>query len=393
MPEESVIEGNPSDSAPVRGEGFNSMAAQLSTAMAEFNKPPVEAKPLDTKPVDPPALKKEAKPDKADAKDIKDTKPAADPDPVSPKAADWKKLKAERDEWQKKAAEHETAVKTHAEKVAAIEREYTEFKTKAAIKPEDIEALRKERDEYSTKLERLALAETPRFKQYYEGKFEAAVVQATDAVGKEKADQVRHLLEAPRMPWRKQQLNELIEAMESKVDQLQLLDAVNRYDAARDERAKQLEDHKNGLRELQAVETKQQQEKAEQDVAQRKAVMEQLLKQASEKLEAFKPSDDAVHNALVEQNKQVVEKFIHGKLDPETLWSLPTWAMQGQYLQNAVKEKDAKITELTEALKKYQAAAPALEGSGEAKSSGSEPMSYSDQVRANLASLRQAQQR
>lgn len=396
MAEQATIDGNPADAPPeVRSEGFQNMAKQLEGAMASFHKPPTEAPPLDTRPVEAPPLKKETKAEtkpaeKAPEKPASPAEKKEDEPFVSPKAADWKKLKAERDEWQKKATEHEAIVKTHSEKAAALEKEYSEFKAKSSVDPKQVDELKKAIEERDAKLERIALSETPKFRDYYNSKFEAAIGQALDAAGKDKGDQVRALLEAPKSAWRKGILNEMITGMENEVDKLSLLDAVNKYDAARSERDRELDNHKSALRELASVEQRHKQEQDERRAANRKAYTAEILKRA-EAFASFKPSDDPEHNAQVERNKRLVEDFLNEKLDSGVVGLMPVLASHGEFLERTMKVKDAKIAELEEALKKYQTAAPALEGGGDPKpepqSSGA---SYTEQVKANLAAMRQA---
>lgn len=382
------------DSAPeVRGKGFNTMVEQLEKGIAEVRKQSEQPTPPDTRPVEQPTVKREPKPGEKPPeppKPVVDTKDAKEPDTfVSPSAANFKKVTADRDSWKQKAAEHEAAVKAHAEKMAALEKEYTEFKTKTTIDPKEIESLKKEREEYASKLERVALAETPKFRDYYNAKFEQAVTQALDAAGKEKADQVRALMEAPKSAWRKGVLNEIIESMESKVDQMNLLDAVNKYDATRAEREKELENHKAALRELRAVEERQTQEKQERENMNRKAFVADVLKKA-EVFDAFKSKDDdAEHNAQVAKNRKTVEDFIFGTLDVNLVGMLPVLAAQGEHLQKVVKAKDAKIGELEEALKKYQGAQPSLEGGGQPPDSKPAKKSYTEEVMDRLRGVNQ----
>lgn len=370
---------------PHQTDDFNTLLKHMETTLGtpEPQQAPVE----DTRPVDPPKAKKETPPAKEKAKALPQpttaSPPAPEPEPevTSPKAADWKKLKADRDDWQKKATEHETTAKAHTEKLTKLEQEYNEYKTKTSVKPEEVEAIKKERDTYVSQLERHALAETPKFKDHYNSRFEAATSRALDAVGKDKGDQIKAVLEAPKSAWRKGILNELLEGMESQVDKLNLVAAVNEYDQARDERGKAIDNHKEHLRAWQENQRKEAQEKEERATANRKIVLANTLK-AAEQFDAFKEmDDDAEHNLAVARNKKLVEDFIvGGTLPDEVVLMMPILAKQGEHLQKKVPQLEAKITELTEALAKYQGAAPELGGSGEPVHEGDKAKSYVEQV-------------
>lgn len=392
MAESATLEMDPADARPEGlSPGFNTMAEKMEKMMAEVHATPKPPEPApDNRPVEQKALKPEPKPtDKPKPPAAEPEKPATEKDEpfVSPKAADWKKLKAERDEFSKKASEHETAAKTHAEKLAAIEKEYTEYKTKTAIDPKEIEALKKANETYAEKLERLALQETPKFQNYYNSKFEAALNQALDAVGKDKSDQVKSVLEAPKSAWRKGVLNEVIGGIESEVDKLNLIAAVNEYDRTRDERDRQLANHRENLKEYHAVEEKRKQELQERNVAHRKTILDTFSKEAA-KFESFRTGDDPEHNVQVAKNSKLLETFIMGgELDDATLAMLPIQAAEGLRLQKVVAQRDAKIAELEDAVKKYQTAAPALEGSGAPASEKATPKSYGEQVMENLRSI------
>lgn len=387
MPEAATIDAPPQEAGPSpSGPGFNTMVEQLEKGMAEVRIKPAEQQPVipDTRPVEQKPVEKIQKTEPAQP-----AKPAESEPFVSPKAADWKKLKAERDELHKKATEHETTAKTHAERAAALEKEYSEYKAKTTFNPEEIETLKKDRESAHALLERVALEQTPKFRDYYNSKFEGALAQALDTVGKDKAEQVRAVLEAPKSAWRKGILNELVEGMESQVDRLNLIAAVNEYDRTRDERSKQLDNHKSALKELQAHETKSKKDQEERATALRQANQKTLIKETlakAENYESFKANDDPAHNAQVAKNKKVIEQMIEGTIEDSVTLMLPIMAAEGERLTKVTADQKAKIAELEEALAKYKTAQPALEGSG-APAGEKTAKSYTEQVMEGLLSI------
>lgn len=398
MPEEAVIDAPASAAPPIQSTitDADSDDAPPGSHMASLNKfmsdtlkgvPPSEpAKADDTRPVNQPELKTidpKAKPEKAPTPDPKAAVTDAEKEPAtftSPSAANFKKIVAERDDWKKKATDHETAVKTHAEKLAAAEKEYAEYKAKTAIDPKEIEALKKEHEEAQARLARVALQETPKFREHFDSRFEAATNRALDAVGKDKAEMVKAVLEAPKSQWRKGMLNELVTGMENEVDKLNLIAAVNEYDQARDQRGKELDKHRENLRELKAVEQKEAKEKQDRELSNRRVVLDEALKQAA-KFESFQEKDDTEHNLTVAKNKKLMEDLIlRGDVPTGVYVMLPALAAEGERLQKVVPTLQAKITELEAALQKYQQATPTLEGQGAPKTEAQEAKSYMQQV-------------
>lgn len=401
MPEEAVIDA-PANAAPSTQATItdaDSDDAPPGAHMANLNKfmsdtltgvPASEpAKADDTRPVKQPELKTvdpKAKPGTEKAPDAKETVAEPEKEPAtftSPSAANFKKIVAERDDWKKKATDHETAVKTHSERAAKLEQEYTEYKTKTAIDPKEIEAVKKRSEELEAQLQRHALSETPKFKAHFDSKLEAAVERAVNATGKDKAETVKIFIEAPDGPARDRALDDLLAGLESEGAKMRLTGAFDAYSDARKERTKELDRHKENLRELRAVEQKQAQEKKERDVTNRKAMLAETLKQA-EKFDAFKTNDDPEHNLTVAKSRKLVEDFVMGGDVPDSVvLMLPVLASEGERLQKVVPTLNAKITELEEALKKYQGAAPQLEGQGAPKDEANETKSYLEQVEAN----------
>lgn len=331
--------------------GFNSMKEKLEKLMGEVIKP-VQQKPMDTQPVDQPVLEKVPKPGEKPAEPAKAEPPKEDP--VSPKAADWKKLKAERDDWQKKA-----------ERATALEKELVEVRQKAiesTIKPEDFEALKKDRQSLSDKLEQVALERSDRFHNHYNNLFTQATEAALEAAGKDKADQVKAVLEAPKSTWRKAILNEIIGQLDNDVDKLSLLAAVTKYDETRSDRDRELANYKVGLqklREQQQSERETAQKQAEHNnVEMRRGVLSEVMKKAAA-FEAFQEKEgDADHNAFVAKSRKLTEDFIMGRTEDGVAAMFPALASEGERLLKVVPKLNEKIAELEKALEAYKGAAP-----------------------------------
>lgn len=383
MADESAVIEAPETPAP-RSPGFNTLADKFKADMDQVLKPaPVQQAPIDTAPKELPEVKKE--PVKPKAEPAKAHEPAK-PDEKTDEAAmfsspNWKKLVADRDE-----------LKAKVKASTALEAQVTEYKTKLAelqtkvINPEEVETLRKERQSAMDKLERVALEQSDKFSSYYNSKFEQAMTQALDAVGKDKADQVKAILEAPKSAWRKNVLNEIIGGLDNEVDKLSLISAMNEYDKVRTERSKQLDDHKTNLSKLREVEQQNHREAQEKDVARRKEMADRVLN-AAVKFEAFQEKEgDEEHNASVLKSRKLVEDFFTGAMDDATATSLPIKAAEYNRLIKLVPTLQAKVKEQEEALASYKQASP-KSGDIPPGQSQEAPKSYKERVMEGLGTL------
>lgn len=364
MTEPAVLERPSAETEPPPpNTQINSMAEKLKGLMVDVAKPAPPEKPLDTRPKPLPELKKEplltatvppteAKPPEPKPVEQKPAPQAKDKNEAEMfSSPHWKELVASRDDWKSKTKEAAKEVETYKAKVAELE-------TKVA-KPEEIEALKKERQDALDKLERISLEHSDKFSSYYNSKFEQAVAQAVDSVGKDKADQIKAILEAPKSAWRKAQLNEIVSTMESEVDKLQLISAMTDYDRVRGEKEKQLEDWRNNSIALRKANEQQQREAQEQDMARRKAFASRALSEQAIKLEAFQEKEgDKDHNANVAKARKLVEDFVMGNMDDSLAISLPIKAAEYDRVSKLIPELQAKIKEQEEALAAYKQSAP-----------------------------------
>lgn len=387
MPEQTEVADTPevrSDLNPPPDTGFNSMKEKLEKLMSEVRSKP-ETKPLDTTPVDQPELKKIEKkekqepakteapkdePAKADAPKEKEDKAF-----VSPSRENFKKLEQDRDTWKKKA-----------ESISVMEKELADLRQKLSetqgIKPEEVESLKKERQALNDRLEQVALERSDKFHSYYQNKFDSAMEAAVDAVGKERSEQIKAVMEAPKSAWRKDILNELISGMEKEVDKLSLLAAVTKYDEARSERERELGNWKANLQKLREHEESKAREENERGLNRRKGILSEVLKVAESSFPSFQEKEgDADHNAHVTKSRKLVEEFIMGTATDDMVKMLPAMAAEGERLMLLLPKLEAQLKEKDEALAVLKNAAPKP---GEQKQSEKEePMGFKERVLAN----------
>lgn len=302
---------------------------------------------------------------------------------TSPKAADWKKLKAElkeKDEGLKATRAEKEALAARlqeAEKKPAFDASSWDAKVKAADE---------ERAKTTAELERVALERSPRFNGHFQRAIDTAIVAAKEAVGADKAAAVGDILTLPPSAWRKERLSEIIEGLPD-YDKTSFMVALNDHDRARKERQAALDDAKTSHSRLQQAEAEQKAMEGKQREAVLETQVAGILKAASG-FDSFKPSDDPAHNAFVESNRLRIRQYLRGELSEQDYALMPIAAAEGERLASRVVPALQKENEeLKAALAAYQNQSPDLgsrTGDGGSKpSGGKQPSGFIATYKAN----------
>lgn len=318
-------------------------------------------------PPEPPKPSPNSEPPKPDA-----TKPTETPEPV--KAADaepdlpenFSNAKAEN--W-KRARDLiktlNTEKKTYAEQLKAKDDEIVKLRTKPEVPKdfqEQFEATKKERDEYSALVERLNIENHPKFKAHFEPRFKAALDAAIEAAGKERG--IETILEAPKGPWRKKAIAEVLEAIgDDEVAKLSLMTAVQRYDDIRSERNQHLENSKSEAKLLRETEAKEREAREKKNKEDLNRAIATAMERAS-KFDAFKEIDgNEDHNKTVEANKEAVRKFLSGEAGRDDYMDAPIQAAEAKRLRVELERVEKERDEALAAVKELRGAGPATRGS------------------------------
>lgn len=340
---------------------FNSMANQLDKFMAEVaenSKPKSDAPP-------------EAKPD---AKVADTTKPAAttqQPDKVpdkvqepetftSAKAADWKKLKEERQQWQTKASEMEKKFLESSKELEVIKAKAAATDPSPELKKQ-IDALTAEKEKYLAQLETVALERSERFANAFKKTFDSALARAKESAG-EDAEKIEHLIQLPPSKWRKERIQEIAEKV-GDLDRASMAMAIAEYDKARAEKEDALKNSKENLARVQAMEAEVQKRDQELREANVNAALQSIITTAR-KHEAFTEREgDLEHNAQVKANEMALENFLRGKMSGADVAALAIDGIEGRRLRDkVVTSLNKKVEELEAAVKEYQSASPGTSG-------------------------------
>lgn len=331
---------------------FGDFVAKSKAALAKHNQAKAPAAPIEPAAA---AVAPPAEPPKEPSAPA-----AATPSPEAPKGDDdipesfsnakaenWKKLREIR-------TRLETEAKTLRDQLKAKDDEIVKFKTKPEV-PKEVEeriaSITKERDDFSTRLERLAIEQHPKFQAHFQSRLDTAIEAAKGAAGA-KADQVLAILEAPPSKWRKEAINALYAEMEGEGDKYALAAAIQEYDRTRTERAKTLENHKEEAKKLKLVEAENEAERRKQVAAQQDLLYQEALKVA-DGLDSFK-GDGA------DTNKAALQKFFKGEATKDSYIQTVTKGLDYDRLEKDYKALAKERDELKAAVAEYQGANPGL---------------------------------
>jgi hypothetical protein len=343
---------------PSQSSKFNNMVSQLDKYMAEVseNKQQPEA---DVKPEA--KLEDKAKPATQTTQQEKAPEKAPEPETfTSAKAADWKKLKEERQQWQSKAIEMEKKFLESSKELEVIKAKAAATDPSPELKKQ-IDALTAEKDKYLNQLETVALERSERFSNAFKKTFESAVARAKESAG-EHAEKIEHLIQLPPSKWRKERIQEIVETV-SDLDRAQIAMSIAEYDKARAEKEDALKNSKGNLARVQAMEAEVQKRDMEMKEANVSSAISSLMATAR-KHEAFTVKDgDEEHNAMVKANEVALENFLRGKMSGAEVASLAIDGLEGRRVRDkVVTSLTKKVEELEAAVKEYQSATPGTSG-------------------------------
>lgn len=325
---------------------FNQMSEKLSKAMQEVTAPKVDAKPEATE---------QAQPKTEVATDNKEPETF-----TSAKAADWKKLKADREEWQKKATELEQKHMATVKELEAIRAKAIATDPNPELQKQ-LDELRTEKEKYLQQLETVALERSERFTSAFQKVFDSSLARAKEAAG-DNAEKIDHLIQLQPSKWRKERIQEVAETL-SDMDRAALSMAITEYDRARADRDEALKNSRENLKKVHALDAEKSQREQQLNAARVEAAIKSVMEKARSR-EAFqiKEGQDA-HNAAVKANEMEVDRFLRGQMSAEAIAEIPLDAIEGRRLRSVVlPELQKRLAEAEAALKEYQTAKPGTTG-------------------------------
>lgn len=261
------------------------------------------------------------------------------------------------------------------------DQELAKYKSGTVVDPTEIEAIRKERDEFSKRLEEVSLESHPKFKAHYDGRIESAIADAKGIAGGA-ADKVTQLLRLPDSAYKSAQMAEAMADMDD-FQKAQLGALVIEIKRIQKERSDKLADAPNQHRAMREYEAKEKEVAA----AKHKEAFQSVMAKASagyEVLSEIEGRDD--WNANVRKLKGEAETLFAQDKSPADLAAMAVKAVSAdryralfQSTRNLVKAYQKQIAELS-------AAGPSISGGASKDAPAADPnMSYVDKVMADAA--------
>lgn len=398
MPEPATME------PPQKVPDINSIFAEIEAQKSDFQTKIADLKfedgkakaiaPVEPKPEPKPPTEKKAEVPKEPApkKDIADPPSDALPhieDDIpeilpegtdSKKQSQWKQLQTRKKEAERLVAEYQTKLKEAENKLQTIVKPTPETESQLL-------ELQKQRDHLSSILEAVAAERHPKFQQQFQGRTEAALSLAQQAVGPELADKVAQLIQMPDNEFRNSQLDDIISSL-GHLRAGKLTNAIGDMDRISIEKqslsARGQEQWKAWTSEN--VE-KQRQQQAQQQAQTEKAFTSEL-EQWTQKAQLFQPkANDSEWNSALESRVARAKQIFMGGMDERSLARAAFWAAMGQDIVGMSKATEDRCKALEQENAALKSASPGSQAASPKTDDvdDTQHKSYGDKIAAELA--------
>lgn len=297
-------------------------------------------------------------------------KPVAQPDPEKPsKAADWKKVKDERNAAQAEADE----LRARVRKLESLESEYNRLKPVA----ERADALER-------RMEEIALERSPRFqKTYVEGR--NALVDEAHALAKE-LEVDESVVDRALAATGRKRLELLDEAFANSTAAVtHFSNLLSKVDSLEREKTNELAQHRDRLEKLSADERRRAVEEQNEEREKIMQAFDSVLPKVAKAIPDYRIMDgDEDHNAIVRENIEKARKIASGEAELEDQVAAPYLATIAPRLitENATLKKE--LAELKRIMAQRAANTPGLRSSStteESSASNGKPQGMMDAYR------------
>lgn len=294
--------------------------------------------------------------------------------------------KTGKEHWERFRALSQERIDTERKEKEALKKEYEAFKAQAKPSaPPDYEQVKARAQELEQHLERVALAESPRFKNYYEGGIakQLKLVEGLGAHGKEAAK----LLMEPDSEARDKRLSELQTEMGFKGHILS--NAAATILQLQSERETELANWKTNFAALKAKESEEATAKAAKDLMHRQNAASLILNSARALPEFTPAPNDAAHATFAKEALDFISEALTGKLPESDALRLPVAAMKGQYLEEFVIPKlRAEVKALEERLSAFNRSTPQPHGQQRKDASLTQDPLHSDDPMVQIEAIK-----
>lgn len=274
------------------------------------------------------------------------------------------------------------AARKERERAATLEKRVKELESSSAPNEslkEEMDRLRKERDEFESTLRVTAIERHPKFQEHFTGRQNQLLDQA-EKIGGEQGKRLKSLLSMPDSDYRNQQLESVMEDMpltaRTRVGSL-----LNDMDRLTEERNAEIAKAGETYKSMQARQQAERQQRQSQD----QEVFDGVLKRWTDPEKGVpvfqERKDDPEWNTEVQQAKMRAKHIFSGQMDTGELAKASFWAAGAPLLLKQVNHANQEITELKAKLAKLSAAQPGPVTSGNeggSQEAGDDKLGYID---------------
>lgn len=337
-------------------------------AIGQMDTPPVE-----TPPVTPPAEKPAVPPVETPPTSPVEKPPEPPPveKPVTPP------VESDEDKWPRSAKDWEARKSKQNERLAAVQKERDAIKVERdSVKAEieklkqqgpspELDSLKKERDELSERLRLVDVREHPKFKAYFDNKFNSQYELAKRIVGQESATAIVEALQMPEGISKEQRIEELTAGL-SNMKQAQLGGVLTSLAQITQERDSEIANSKSNYEKF-YQENEANAKKAAADRIQlvEKTFSEQVKRAQDPKEGMFlfqKRDGDDAWNKSVDDRVTVAKSLFAGTNKPEVLANASMYAASFPAVLQWAKEQHETVKKLEAQVKSLSAASPTVQG-------------------------------
>jgi len=350
-------------------ERFKNAPAQLTDDGKPVAPPAAQPPPTAPVPETPPA----PPPEKSVVPDFKPTTPPPPPAPEPPKPPpDGKPTEPPKPgskefnfaALSKAKDEIETKFKTAEKELADLKAKLADA-TKAPT-ADELEAMRKERDQYAEIVSRTALEADPRFKAAFDNKIESMTKDTLETLDAEAAPAIGAILKMPAGKERDNAMKEAVAELDdfSKGTLIANYQEIKRLEKGR---ADELAKAKDVKKQLEAYEQQQRTAKQAELLKHRQTYADVQLKQAAEVWPEFRRTGDPDHDKTVDETTTMVRNWldkIGEDMSPGDTAKMAVYAARGVRATQLLEAQNAIIGKLQEQVKSLTAATPDLSKPG-----------------------------
>lgn len=371
-PDEPAVIHDPEQS------GIKAMAAKFRENWPDTSKPTPtpSAAPQSTAPTAPVAAP-EPKPapvtSPAAETEIEDVKV----DHTTPLSREhYKKLEQAKESYKSRAEklrlDHEAAVA----RAKQLEEELT--KTKAALPPNleevqkalaDSKRIADEHKALTEQLETINLERSPRFQNWWNTETQKHIKVAAAQIPPDKRAEFTKLVMENPSEERNAAIDAILEPLSNTGKRL-ANGALEQLESLKIQRDEALTQGSERYKQLQAHEKEEADKAAKAYQAKISHLSDEAIRRAKQRFSAFQPTGDAARDAAIAEREAFVRAVVTGKVDEDTLLSLPAAAVEYLHMKDTVVPAlKAELAKQAELLKQLQGANPrASEGKGPAAS-------------------------